>query len=75
MERPEHEFHDPLSHRTVTLVVGPDRESTGVRHGHEGCSGLAGVSPELDSAFCVACHWQCRISGAWFVDMCERARA
>lgn len=70
------EFHDPLSKRTVTLVIG---DTTGVRHegiqwkaGGEvltGCDKLAAVSPELDSAFCPNCHWQCRISGAWFVDV------
>lgn len=65
----EYEFRDPLSRQMVTLVIGPDRESTGVRHEHAECARLADVSPDLDCAFCARCQWQCRISGAWFVDL------
>jgi hypothetical protein len=66
----EHQFHDPLSGQTVTLVIGQDRESTGVRHD---CAALAQVFPELDCASCSSCHWQARISGAWFMDVWEQA--
>lgn len=62
-----HPFTDPLSHTVVQLVIGDDQASTGVAH--DGCEQLADVSPELDSAFCGRCHWQCRISGAWFMDV------
>jgi hypothetical protein len=65
-------FHDPLSAKVVELVIGDDRASTGVRH--DGCETLADVSPELDCAFCMRCHWQCRISGGWFMDMLAEAR-
>lgn len=79
----EHSFHDPLSQRTVVLVIGDDRSTTGVRHKDiewnvgntvaRGCAGLADVSPELDSAYCSTCQWQARISGAWFMDMIRKA--
>lgn len=62
-------FHDPLSMQYRTLVIGPDHETSGAEH--DGCDGLAMVSPELDSAFCSACKWQARISGAWYVDITQ----
>ena len=64
-------FHDPLSGKLVDLVVGDDRASTGVKH--DGCEGLADVCPQLDSAYCMRCRWQCRISGAWFMDVLAEA--
>lgn len=67
----EHPFTDPLSGQVVHLQVGVDRNSTGVRHAD--CMALADVSPELDCAFCPTCHWQCRISGAWFMDLIASA--
>ncbi len=67
----EHEFLDPLSGQMVTLVIGPTVMTTGVRHN---CDTLAQVFPELDSASCSSCHWQARISGAWFVDVYQQAR-
>lgn len=71
-ETTEHAFTDPLSRQMVTLVIGPRPESTGVRH--NGCARLAEVFHELDCASCSSCRWQCRISGAWFVDMWEESR-
>lgn len=66
----EVEFHDPLSQTDVTLVIGEDADHTGVRHECvDGTENLAGVSAELDCAFCADCQWQCRISGAWYLDM------
>lgn len=62
-------FHDPLSMRYRTLVIGPDHESSGAEH--EGCDALAIVSPEYDSAYCSKCQWQARISGAWYVDITQ----
>lgn len=69
----QHEFVDGITRKTFTLQIGPNRATTGVRH--DECARLAEVSPELDSAFCTRCNWQCRISGAWFVDLWEQARA
>lgn len=68
----EHEFLNPLSSQMVTLVIGPDSESTGVRHFD--CPTLAQVFPELDCASCSRCHWQARISGAWFAEVYAQAR-
>ncbi len=65
----EYRFVDGLSGQTKTLVFGSDRTTTGVRH--DGCEHLAEVFPDLDSASCAACHWQARISGAWFMDLLE----
>lgn len=80
----EHTFFDVLSLRDPTLVIGDERETTGVKHrgiqwnqGNRvktGCNALAGVAPELDGAYCSDCGWQCRLSGAWFMDL-WRARA
>lgn len=76
---PEHEFVDALTGRVVVLVIAEKISETGVRHaGIEwndgntvkvGCDELAHVSPDLDCAGCGGCGWQCRISGAWFMDL------
>ena len=68
-----HRFFDPLSGTYVSLVIGPDSHTTGVAH--PPCSELAPVAAGLDSAYCSICHWQCRISGAWFVEMSSRESA
>ena len=68
-----HPFRDPLSGEIVKLRIGVNQETTGVEH--PDCAGLADVSPELDCAFCSDCHWQCRISGAWFMDLIAAAWA
>ena len=57
-------FTDPNG-RQGTIIFGlADDAKSGIRH--DGCDTLADVSPELDAAFCPTCHWQCRISGAWY---------
>lgn len=68
-----HPFTDPVSGRSVVLVMTDDPESRpydgshGVRH--DGCDRLADVSPELDAFYCRACRFSGRISGAWFMDL------
>jgi hypothetical protein len=57
-------FTDPISGRHLVLRFG--ERAAGVEH--PGCAHLADVSPELDAFFCSACHWNGRISGAWFMD-------
>lgn len=85
-----HPFRDLATGREVILVIGADHEGlTGVAHegvrwqkpigqGNAvlvGCDQLAHVSPKLDCAYCTNCGWQCRISGAWFMNLwTERAR-
>jgi hypothetical protein len=68
----EYEFLNPLSGQMVTLVIGPDRDTTGVRHFD--CPTLAEVFPELDCASCSFCHWQARISGAWYAEVWQENR-
>lgn len=67
-----HAFHDPLSNTQRTLVVTDRPETTGVEH--PDCAELAQVASTFDAAFCATCRWQCRISGAWFVDVVTAAR-
>lgn len=62
-----HPFTDPISGRTLVLVVADTYEATGVEH--PGCDLLANVSPDLDCFHCTACEWNGRISGRWFVDL------
>lgn len=62
----EYPFDSPNRGRQV-LVMGETRQASGVRH--HGCDQLAGVTPDLDCAYCAACSWQCRINGAWFIDV------
>lgn len=59
------QFEDGLTGRTFTLVLGDSRVV--VLNARCVCETLAGVSPDLDCAFCPGCHWQCRLSGAWFM--------
>lgn len=64
--------------RTFTDPAGTIRElhigaeTAGVRH--DDCDQLAEVSPELDVAYCAACSWQCRISGAWYTELLAATR-
>lgn len=57
-------FEDPITGQTVTLCVD---DPPGVEH--PGCPERADVSPPLDAFFCPACHWNGRISGAWYAEM------
>lgn len=66
-------FVDPLHGETVVFIVGPDSRRTGVAH--PDCTDLAPVAYGLDSAYCAICRWQCRISGAWALDMIENLAA
>lgn len=62
-------FVDPITNRTVVLRTDGQ---AGVDH--PGCLVRADVSPELDAFYCRDCHWNGRISGAWFMDvLSERA--
>lgn len=66
-------FHDPLSGEYQTLVIDPNPAFSGVEH--VGCARLAEVLPELDCASCSECHWQARISGAWYIDITDHLRS
>lgn len=79
-EKPVAEFpFAVLPYRTLVLTISSDYETTGVRHKDiewiehgtlaHGCADVAHVSPELDCVYCSTCHWQCRISGAWFISL------
>lgn len=74
----EHLFRDPTTDRECMLQVGvgvdrlrPGLPGLAVRHGQ--CPTLADVSPDLDCFYCQTCRWNGRISGAWAMDMLDRA--
>jgi hypothetical protein len=68
-----YEFFEPLHAENVLLVIGPTHATTGVAH--PGCVALAPVAISYDSAYCGACRWQGRISGAWFMSLLPRDSA
>lgn len=63
-----HDFTDPIHpSERVVLVIEETFDATGVEHPE--CARLAHVSPDLDAFYCQRCHWNGRISGAWFMDL------
>lgn len=70
-----HSFTDPVTGRECVLVVRPvERLFDALLVEHDDCDTLAEVSADLDCFFCRDCHWNGRISGAWAVDMWEKAQ-
>ena len=67
----EHVFTDPIRHQECTLIVRPGW----VGIFHPGCSQSADVCIPLDSFYCPSCKYSGRMSGAWVVDLIERAEA
>lgn len=55
-------FTELVSGTRCVLIIRPDKRLV-VRHPN--CLEMAAVIPELDAFYCLECHYNGRISGAW----------
>ena len=62
------EFTDALNGNTCALILLNGIEPF-VRH--PGCDAYADVSLHLDAFYCVECHYNGRVSGAWVQEVME----